>query len=170
MHFTISWATSSGVSFSRSKVNSMAPLSLGFPFSFLGSSTHNLKAIVDFLPWSSSASSTLTPVSSAKKAWLSRSLISYLKHQNSCHTISFLGCIQPRFPRRNYNTNTLVCLIPGSECPGGRGLTSMASATLQQLASHFGCGTYRHLWIETQKKCTEKVHHAQFFFSKNTSN
>lgn len=76
---TISWATSSGVSFSKSKVNSMAPLSLGLPFSFLGSSTQSRRAMVDFLPWSSSASSTRTPVSSAKKAWLSRSLISYLE-------------------------------------------------------------------------------------------
>lgn len=79
MHITISWATSSGVSFSKSKVNSMAPLSLGLPFSFLGSSTQSRRAMVDFLPWSSSASSTRTPVSSAKKAWLSRSLISYLE-------------------------------------------------------------------------------------------
>lgn len=57
----------------------MAPLSLGLPFSFLGSSTQSRRAMVDFLPWSSSASSTRTPVSSAKKAWLSRSLISYLE-------------------------------------------------------------------------------------------
>lgn len=81
MHLTISWATSSGVSFSKSKVNSMAPLSLGLPFSFLGSSTQSRRAMVDFLPWSSSASSTRTPVSSAKKAWLSRSLISYLERK-----------------------------------------------------------------------------------------
>lgn len=75
---TISWATTSGTSLSRSNVNSMAPLSLYFPFNFLWSSTHSLRAIDAFFPSSSSASSTLTPVSSAKKAWFSRSLMVYL--------------------------------------------------------------------------------------------
>lgn len=75
---TISCATASGTSFSRSKVNSMAPPSLYLPFSLRGSSTHSFSAMEVFIPSSSSASSTLTPVSSAKKAWFSRSLMEYL--------------------------------------------------------------------------------------------
>lgn len=75
---TISCATASGTSFSRSKVNSMAPPSLYLPFSLRGSSTHIFSAMDVFIPSSSSASSTLTPVSSAKKAWFSRSLMEYL--------------------------------------------------------------------------------------------
>lgn len=76
---TISWATTSGISFTKSKVNSMAPVSLYFPFSFLASSTHSFRAIDDFFPSSSSLSSTLTPVSSAKNAWFRRSLMEYLQ-------------------------------------------------------------------------------------------
>lgn len=76
--FTISWATSSGTSLSKSKENSIASLSLYFPFNFLISSirSHNLIAI--FSPSSSSANSTRTPVSSWKKAWFKRSLMEYL--------------------------------------------------------------------------------------------
>lgn len=87
--FTISWATASGTSLLRSKVNSIAPLSLYFPFSFFWSSTQSLRAIDVFLPSSSSASSTLTPVSSAKKAWFSRSLMEYLGKEKS-HAIGSL--------------------------------------------------------------------------------
>lgn len=75
---TISCATTSGTSFSKSNVNSMAPLSLYFPFNFLWSSTHSLRAIEAFFPSSSSASSTLTPVSSAKNAWFNKSFMVYL--------------------------------------------------------------------------------------------
>lgn len=77
----------SGTSFTKSKVNSMAPVSLYFAFSFLGSSTHSLRAMVDFLPSSSSLSSTLTPVSSAKKAWFRRSLMEYLRDAHTKHRL-----------------------------------------------------------------------------------
>lgn len=88
---TISCATTSGTSFSRSNVNSMAPLSLYFPFNFLWSSTHSFRAIEAFFPSSSSASSTLTPVSSAKKAWFNRSLMLYLEERR--YTLKTLAYI-----------------------------------------------------------------------------
>lgn len=80
----------------------MAPVSLYLPFSFLGSSTHSLRAMVDFLPSSSSLSSTLTPVSSAKKAWFRRSLMENLRDERTqAHTNSSFGGAQ----EGHYNPN-----------------------------------------------------------------
>lgn len=78
---TISYATSSGVSVSKLKLNSIASLSLCLPFNFLGSSTQSLKPSDEFEQSSSSANSTLNPVSSAKNAWFSRSLIDNLMNK-----------------------------------------------------------------------------------------
>ena len=101
---TISCATTSGTSFSKSNANSMAPVSLYFPFNFLWSSTHSLRAIEAFFPSSSSASSTLTPVSSAKKAWFNKSLMVYLgertvelrfRYKHVFHTLQPLIYLSP---------------------------------------------------------------------------
>lgn len=61
----------------------MASLSLCFPFNFLGSSTQIRRARQSWMPVSSSASSTRTPVSSPKNAWLRRSRIDSLMSEKS---------------------------------------------------------------------------------------
>lgn len=114
--FTISCATASGSSLTRSKVNSIAPVSLYFPFSFLGSSTQSFRAMEDFFPSSSSLSSTRTPVSSAKKAWFRRSLMEYLQeththtHQRLTHTKGHYGANDVQ------HTQTSALPQPNSGC------------------------------------------------------
>lgn len=108
--FTISWATTSGTSLTKSNVNSMAPVSLYFPFSFLGSSTHSFRAIEDFFPSSSSLSSTLTPVSSAKNAWFRRSLMEYLQET---HKQKLLTCTKGHYKPNDEQTHRNINRVQG---------------------------------------------------------